>query len=576
MNKKFSACWDRFINKPFNPYIAIIILCFLCILPAFIRIAKGADTGFHLLWSREFAAQFYQGDLYPRWLHNLYGGCGIPTFYFYPPFFYWLNSLFYPLSHWGVLEGWYPIACSILLFTIAGGIFCYRWLLLHTDCKTSALGGTFIYLVMPYAAITYHAFYFITEYSVIAYLPALLYGAKRIQQGDRNAVLLYGGTQALLILTTIPGSIVISLLPIIYCLGTDRNDWLKRCVMIMTAMVIAALLSAFYWLPMLLDLEYISIFNHAADTIKSKDGVMRYDGFFVLFSGLNSVYSPFLLYILITVFLLIFFAIKNHQTLKKIATDRIRQHSFFWIIIILLTSLMMSDIAKPIWDLLLPLHLVQFPHRFSSILSIAAAILVSFYLYYHKKTQLDWVLICVVCIFMMRFEYIRFQSLPLEELIDEKELVLYQHNVTPSHDYLPRQVDHQWFKYIENVPLISQYCKQRLHFSKEKAAITITQWQAGDIKLSVKASEQFDLEIGQLYYPYWQAADSQGNNFPIHYKTHDNNPKGLVYMEQLPQGNYDLTLQLRNHPIFAWSGWVSFATFLGIMIGWITRFLKKP
>ena len=43
------------------------------------------DGQVHEVWYSSFATQLWAGDLYPRWLQNLDGGLGGPTFYFYPP-----------------------------------------------------------------------------------------------------------------------------------------------------------------------------------------------------------------------------------------------------------------------------------------------------------------------------------------------------------------------------------------------------------------------------------------------------------------------------------------------------------
>src|SRR4051794_8364519 len=47
---------------------------------------------YNLLWPEQFATLFRDGHLYPRWLPLAWGGLGNPTFYFYPPSFFWVAA----------------------------------------------------------------------------------------------------------------------------------------------------------------------------------------------------------------------------------------------------------------------------------------------------------------------------------------------------------------------------------------------------------------------------------------------------------------------------------------------------
>jgi uncharacterized membrane protein len=55
--------------------------------------ASGHDVILAVRWINAFATQFWQGDLYPRWLVTPNNGFGEPTFYFYPPLPYYLAAL---------------------------------------------------------------------------------------------------------------------------------------------------------------------------------------------------------------------------------------------------------------------------------------------------------------------------------------------------------------------------------------------------------------------------------------------------------------------------------------------------
>ena len=57
----------------------------------------GHDFWAHTTWGGHFARQFWDGELYPRWLAYHNEGLGSPTFFFYPPLPFWLTAVIAPL-----------------------------------------------------------------------------------------------------------------------------------------------------------------------------------------------------------------------------------------------------------------------------------------------------------------------------------------------------------------------------------------------------------------------------------------------------------------------------------------------
>ena len=53
---------------------------------------QGHDIRHHLIFSHHFTEQFWQGELYPRWLQKMNAGFGSPTF-FYAPLPFWITAL---------------------------------------------------------------------------------------------------------------------------------------------------------------------------------------------------------------------------------------------------------------------------------------------------------------------------------------------------------------------------------------------------------------------------------------------------------------------------------------------------
>ena len=54
---------------------------------------------YNLLWTAHFGREMAAGHLYERWLPDSFEGLGSPTFYFYPPFAYWIGGGFRAVSY---------------------------------------------------------------------------------------------------------------------------------------------------------------------------------------------------------------------------------------------------------------------------------------------------------------------------------------------------------------------------------------------------------------------------------------------------------------------------------------------
>src|SRR5580704_13152933 len=69
-------------------------------LPILVRgpMPSAHDTAEHMDFGKHFAEQFWQGDLYPRWLLNMHHGLGSPTFFIFPPFPSYVYALLLPVA----------------------------------------------------------------------------------------------------------------------------------------------------------------------------------------------------------------------------------------------------------------------------------------------------------------------------------------------------------------------------------------------------------------------------------------------------------------------------------------------
>lgn len=84
---------------------------------------RAYDFVFHLVASRNFADELWHGIPYPRWLGEMNAGFGSPTFFFYAPIPYYINSLFEPTAHFSG-NVCLPLAFGSVVAVVASGWAC--------------------------------------------------------------------------------------------------------------------------------------------------------------------------------------------------------------------------------------------------------------------------------------------------------------------------------------------------------------------------------------------------------------------------------------------------------------------
>jgi hypothetical protein len=155
------------------------------------------DGGDHARWDSHFAAQFWQGELYPRWLSNVSGGLGGASLYFYPPLQSFAASLFWPFVHGWDPYGWFISGYACVLATVLAGIAAFIWLRSFLGIG-SALFGAVVYMIAPYhLAIDLYNRGAAAEYWIFVWLPLLMLAAGGIASNSRYSTASLGVCYAL-------------------------------------------------------------------------------------------------------------------------------------------------------------------------------------------------------------------------------------------------------------------------------------------------------------------------------------------------------------------------------------------
>ena len=209
------------------------------------------DGRIHALWASEFTQQSLAGEWYPRWLFQLNGGLGSPTFFYYPPLPYLITAGFGRLipNYPGC---WQELGLSASLALVLSGVFALAWLRQLVPLWAAA-GGAVCYLLMPFHLLidlyTRGAF---AEFWAMTWLPLVLWSAHRVGIGGRHAVVVLAFAYALLITSHLPTTLLFSIVPPVYaaliaCTGEKRLAFCTTA----SGMALGIGISAIYLLPAL-------------------------------------------------------------------------------------------------------------------------------------------------------------------------------------------------------------------------------------------------------------------------------------------------------------------------------------
>jgi len=329
-------------------------------------------------WHYHFSQQFWQGELYPRWLSGMNEGLGSPVFFYYPPLPYWITSLLGPLVPKDPV-GWRALGISAFLGLSLSGLGCYLWLR-ELTAKIPALVAGILFMLMPYhlAKDLYHHGVF-AEFWAFAWVPFTLYFVDQVFHGQRISVLGLAASYAALIMTHLPTTLIFS--P--FLIGYVALRWHlaksgRPMLVTLAGMVLGVGLSAIYLIPAMTMQKYITM-----------EEIRKYHYASSFFFGdfdfktlnLGGEYKEWLLGLVLATLaggLSFAFIAQGTATSPK-------PQIHFWAGAMLGAFFMMLPVSDFVWRLFPVLQVIQFPWRFNTVLCTGAAALMAFGLHALKR-----------------------------------------------------------------------------------------------------------------------------------------------------------------------------------------------
>lgn len=328
---------------------------------------RGHDASYHLKWLYHFSTQFKDGDLYPRWLMGMSSGLGGPSFYYYPPAAYYLSAalsfLISPLTH-----PHYVLAASALLLAIFGAFGIYLFCRSYLSRSASFVASIF-FLLIPYRiVIDLYMRGDIAELASISVIPYLFLVSRHMGHSSARAFLTTALTTSLIVLTH-PLVAMIALpfsfsFKIIDALENPRS--LRMLIVYCGSTFVGMALASFYIVPALL------VENSAS---AGWDLFIVYDSF--LFNRPVSP-VPLIATLALAAILASTLIALIGWTTQIALSKKYRQISIYFIISSLICTFMLFEISAPVYRIFSPLERMQFPWRYTTILSFFACVALAF------------------------------------------------------------------------------------------------------------------------------------------------------------------------------------------------------
>ncbi len=199
---------------------------------------------------------FKDGQIPCRWVPDLGGLYGYPLFNYYAPLPYYYGEIFYSLTH-SLL-----FSAKLMFVTAFVGSFIFMFLLARKlwGGYGALISGVF-YAYAPYHAVDFYVRGAMEEMWALMLFPAILWALFRLKESTRiYNVMLLGLFLALLMLSHNLSAMIF--LPIIFTLVVFFM-WQKRdfrlLKLVVLSGVLAFLLSAFYFLPMVAEKNLVHV-----------------------------------------------------------------------------------------------------------------------------------------------------------------------------------------------------------------------------------------------------------------------------------------------------------------------------
>lgn len=481
--------------------LVIVAVTLAVMLPEMLIGPSTSDSlRFNIVWTDQWRTQFGWADLYPRWLASSWQGYGSPTFYFYPPLFFWIAGLADGLSL-GTLETGTLLSATSAIVLAFSGLTMAGWLRAHVG-SGAALFGAVIYMLTPYHLYDIYARAALAESSAYAVLPLVLLGVMRVGRSDTGGVVLLAVSYAALVCAHLPVALLtsVTLIPA-YALWTLRASSWRRGIIgnMLLGGVLGLSLAALYLLPALLLLP-----NILAEALSGR--YFTPQSWFFLDS--ESWADPGVM----TLVMICWFAAAATIGLAALARPR-SVEAMFWCAMGSVLLLLVAGIPAAFWQLP-AISQIQFPWRALILVDVAAvtAIMIA-----QPRPRLAVAALIAVPVALAWALVVTSSEARLRATIGASgaDLAVIRANYADAPEYLPAgsvlPLDENG---LPN-PAVTSIPRQRALVAGQGVLASAEATAEGGIAATVRSIAPATITARRFVFPRWQVLDGRGRAVPL-------------------------------------------------------------
>jgi hypothetical protein len=219
----------------------------------------GDDGGVHVTYQHFFNAQIALGDPYPRWIFGLNGGLGSGIFFVqYPLPYYvaWGVGKITPF-HWGPYFESRSLGIGVVLATFLAAVSTYFWCSRFAD-RLSAAAAALVYITLPYyLTVDGYMRNAVGEIWAISLLPLCLLFVELLRSRNRFALSGLALAFGALILSHLFTMILFVPILILYAICRGGRERLRTVTQTLVALAIGCTISGVYSFPVLMQFHYM-------------------------------------------------------------------------------------------------------------------------------------------------------------------------------------------------------------------------------------------------------------------------------------------------------------------------------
>lgn len=469
------------------------------VLPLFGRLYIPTHDGeYHIIRIVEFSRMLSAGYLFPRWAPDMNSGYGIPIFNYHYPLPNYIGSLVRVFTHDAV----YAFQAGLGLGYIALATGAYLWLSALFGV-TPALIGAGVAAFVPYLFVDIYVRGTIGEVWATALLVLSLFFI------EKKRFPWFAVTYGLLILSH--NIMVMLYTPFIFVYALLQNK--KAIIWMLGGLGV----SAFFWMPALLESKYVVGLN----TVNFREHFVQIYELLVPswgteFSGVESFGNKISFQIGIVPILTFFGAV---WAWRRSRIGKLKQLFLYFSITLGVCIALMLRISQGLWEIITPLQLTQYPWRLLSFVIPIAGFYTAFWVFSMKRKW--WGIILAIFSVAVAASYVR----PVLYAPRNEAYYMSRPNFTEGTSSMGNSFSTIWAGWKSEEGTTSGMLK--LNIFNQTAHV-------------VQASES-SVAIHTLYFPGWKVY-IDNREAPISY------PDGIIHVT-VPAGPHILRAQFTETPV---------------------------